>query len=63
MSVQSSILRSLTQVVLAAASLFAADPMPYDSIGNFLNKLPASDRTIQRQGDSLNMVPNRVRVN
>lgn len=40
-----------------------ADPMPYDSIGNPLNRLPSTDKTIQRKGDSLNLVPNRVRVN
>ncbi len=54
--------RSILGLVAAAAAVFA-DPMPYDSIGNPLNKLPASDRTIQRKGDSLNIVPNRVRVN
>lgn len=54
--------RSILGLVVAAAAVFA-DPMPYDSIGNPLNRLPASDRTIQAKGDSLNIVPNRVRVN
>ena len=51
---------SLPMLVVALAG---ADPMPYDSIGNPLNKLPTSDKTVQLKGDSLNLVPNRVRVN
>jgi len=50
-------------VLFALVASAFADPMPYDSIGNPLNKLPATNRFIQRKGDSLNVVPNRVRVN
>ena len=49
-------------MLLALGAVFA-DPMPYDSIGNPLNHVPATDRTVQLKGDSLNIVLNRVRVN
>lgn len=55
--------RSILGFLLAGIAVAFADPMPYDSIGNPLNHLPATDNTIQRKGDSLNIVPNRVRVN
>lgn len=55
--------RSLQALALAFAIGFAADPMPYDSIGNPLNKLPATDKTIQARGDTLNMTLDRLRVN
>ena len=48
---------------MVAVALASADPMPYDSIGNPLNKLPATDKTIQGRGDTLNMTLDRVRVN
>lgn len=50
--------------LLALCSQVAhAAPMPYDSIGNPLNNASALDREVQRKGDLLNLVPNRVRVN
>jgi hypothetical protein len=54
--------RTVLAVLLALGAAFA-DPMPYDSIGNPLNHVPATDRTVQLKGDSLNIVLNRVRVN
>lgn len=55
--------RTVPVLILGLAGFVSADPMPYDSIGNPLNRLPSTDRTIQRKGDSLNLAPNRVRVN
>jgi len=54
----------LTIGLLALCSLdVLAAPMPYDSIGNPLNNASPLDREVQRKGDLLNLVPNRVRVN
>jgi hypothetical protein len=50
-------------LAVASAAVPAADPTPFDSIANPLDFLPATDATVQRQGDSLNMAPNRLRVN
>lgn len=54
----------LTLGLLTLCSQVAhAAPMPYDSIGNPLNNASSLDREVQRKGDLLNLVPNRVRVN
>ncbi|MBK8801901.1 MAG: glycoside hydrolase family 9 protein [Fibrobacteres bacterium] len=54
----------LTFGLLALCSQVAfTAPMPYDSIGNPLNNASSLDREVQRKGDLLNLVPNRVRVN